>query len=85
MAKPLHTRAEMRGLYPVFRWWELAAGWRDTTWYARPTKRNKIVVKATIGLLFCPVMLRSPPLGSCSKPLMHNRERSRVRQVYKLA
>jgi hypothetical protein len=22
MAKPLHTRAEMRVLYPVFRWWE---------------------------------------------------------------
>ena len=21
----------MRVLYPVFRWWELAAGWRDTT------------------------------------------------------
>src|SRR4029453_11741411 len=31
MAKPPHTRAEMRVLYPVFRWWELAARWRDTT------------------------------------------------------
>ena len=31
MAKPPHTRAEMRVLYSVFRWWELAAGWRDTT------------------------------------------------------
>src|SRR5262245_3424642 len=30
-SKPPHTRAEMRVLYPVFRWWELAAGWRDTT------------------------------------------------------
>src|SRR6266849_5043790 len=31
MATPPHTRAEMRVFYPVFRWWELAAGWRDTT------------------------------------------------------
>ncbi len=31
MAKPPHTRAQMRVFYPVFRWWELAAGWRYTT------------------------------------------------------
>src|SRR5207237_8426119 len=31
MAKPPHTKAEMRVFYLVFRWWELAAGWRDTT------------------------------------------------------
>src|SRR5262245_44629777 len=30
-SKPPHTRAEMRVLYPVFRWWELAAGGKDTT------------------------------------------------------
>jgi hypothetical protein len=31
MAKLPHTRAEMRVFYPVFRWRELAAGWRYTT------------------------------------------------------
>src|SRR5262245_15594930 len=41
MAKPPHIRAEMRVLYPVFRWWELAAGWRDTTiGHHRPRQRG---------------------------------------------
>src|SRR6266498_2406170 len=31
MAKPPHTSAEMRVFYPVFRWRELAAGYRYTT------------------------------------------------------
>jgi hypothetical protein len=30
-SKTPHTSAEMRVFYPVCRWWELAAGWRDTT------------------------------------------------------
>src|SRR5499433_1638852 len=31
MAKLPHTSAAMRVFYPVFRWWELAACWRNTT------------------------------------------------------
>ena len=31
MVKPPHTSAEMRVLYPVYRWRDLAAGWRYTT------------------------------------------------------
>src|SRR5436853_656515 len=30
MAKPPHTGGEMRGSYPVFRWWKLPAAWRYT-------------------------------------------------------
>src|SRR5437870_3700390 len=26
-----HTGGEMRGFYPVFRWWKLPAAWRYTT------------------------------------------------------
>jgi hypothetical protein len=31
MAKPPHTSVAMRVFYPVFKWRELAAGWRYTT------------------------------------------------------
>jgi hypothetical protein len=34
MAKLPHTSAEMRAFYPVFRWQELAAGYRYRHWFS---------------------------------------------------
>src|SRR5437764_1305899 len=38
MAKPPHTGGEMRGSYPVFRWWKLPAAWRYTARHKLPRR-----------------------------------------------
>src|SRR6266571_1039698 len=50
MAKPPHTRAEMRVFYPVSQVTELAAGWRYTTALRSRTSGLRIMCRAYSGL-----------------------------------